>query len=152
SYAPSTFGEVRHPRALLSLSNVFNEEELQAWADRVGRFAGTTDFQFITEPKIDGLAVALTYVDGKLDRAATRGNGLVGDDITPNIRALRTIPPRLHTPGTLPIPGTIEIRGEIYMRKSDFEDLNRRIEETGGKSFMNPRNAAAGSIRQKDPG
>ncbi|HWV25499.1 MAG TPA: NAD-dependent DNA ligase LigA [Thermomicrobiales bacterium] len=152
SFQASTFGEIQHPRPLLSLSNVYNEEELKAWAARVERFAGTTDFQFITEPKIDGLAVALTYIDGQLDHAATRGNGLVGDDITPNVRALRTIPTRLHTPKMLPMPGTIEIRGEIYMRKSDFEALNLRMEESGGKSFMNPRNAAAGSIRQKDPG
>lgn len=151
-FEPSTFGEIQHPRAMLSLSNVFNEEELNAWATRVERFAETSDFQFITEPKIDGLAVALTFVDGKLDRAATRGNGFVGDDITPNVRALRTIPTRLHEPNMLPMPGTIEIRGEIYMRKSDFEALNRRMEDSGGKSFMNPRNAAAGSIRQKDPG
>lgn len=152
SYSPSTFGEIRHPRALLSLSNVFNEEELDAWALRAERFAGTDDFQFITEPKVDGLAVALTYVDGHLDRAATRGNGLVGDDITPNVRALRTIPTKLHKPTMLPMPGTIEVRGEIYMRKSDFETLNFRMEEASGKAFMNPRNAAAGSIRQKDPG
>jgi DNA ligase (NAD+) len=150
SFAQSTFGEIEHPRALLSLSNVYSEDELRAWAARVERFAGTTDFQFVTEPKIDGLAVAITYVDGRLDRAATRGNGFVGDDITPNIRALRTIPHRLHTPSSFSMPGTIEVRGEIYMRRSDFVDLNRRMEENGGKTFMNPRNAAAGSIRQKD--
>jgi DNA ligase (NAD+) len=150
SFAQSTFGEIEHPRPLLSLSNVYNEDELRAWATRVERFAGTDNFQFVTEPKIDGLAVAITYVDGRLDRAATRGNGFVGDDITPNIRALRTIPHRLHTPSSFPMPGTIEVRGEIYMRRSDFEALNRRMEENGGKTFMNPRNAAAGSIRQKD--
>lgn len=152
SFEESTFGEIQHPRPLLSLSNVFSEEELRAWAARVERFAGTSDFQFITEPKFDGLAVALTYIDGQLDHAATRGNGLVGDDITPNVRALRTIPTRLHQPTSLPMPGTIEIRGEVYMRIADFEALNRRMEETHGRTFMNPRNAAAGSIRQKDPG
>ena len=150
SFEPSTFGEVQHPRPLLSLSNVYTEHELRAWAKRAERFAGTTALQFVTEPKIDGLAVALTYVDGVLDRAATRGNGLVGDDITPNVRAMRTIPTRLQRPDGLVMPGTIEIRGEVYMRRSDFEALNRRVEEQGGKSFMNPRNAAAGSIRQKD--
>lgn len=152
SYAPSTFGAIRHPRPMLSLSNVYNEEELIAWAGRVERFAGTSDFHLVTEPKVDGLAVALTYVNGNLDRGATRGNGVVGDNITPNIRALRTIPTRLHAPTSRPMPGTIEIRGEIYMRRSDFEALNRRMEEQGSKTFMNPRNAAAGSIRQKDPG
>lgn len=149
-YEQSEFGERQHPRPMLSLSNVYNHEEIVAWAARAERFAGTDNFQFVTEPKTDGLAVALTYVNGRLDVAATRGNGLVGDDITPNVRALRTIPKRLHTPKMLPMPGTIEIRGEIYMRRSDFEALNRRMEENGGKSFMNPRNAAAGSIRQKD--
>ena len=150
SFEPSLFGEVRHPRPLLSLSNVYTEEELRAWAQRVERFAGTSAFQFVTEPKIDGLAVALTYVNGLLDRAATRGNGLVGDDITPNVRAMRRIPTRLRPPLSVPMPGTIEVRGEVYMRRSDFEALNQRIEEAGGKAFMNPRNAAAGSLRQKD--
>lgn len=152
SFAASTFGEVAHPRPMLSLSNVYNEEEMRAWAARVERLADGATVTYVTEPKIDGLAVALTYVDGVLDRAATRGNGFVGDDITPNVRALRTIPTRLHAPKLLPMPGTIEVRGEIYMRKSDFERLNLRMEEAGGKAFMNPRNAAAGSIRQKDPG
>ena len=149
-FETSEFGERRHPRAMLSLSNVYNHDEITAWAARAERFAGADHLTFITEPKTDGLAVALTYVNGQLDVAATRGNGLVGDDITPNIRALRTIPKKLRTPKTLPMPGTIEIRGEIYMRRSDFETLNRRMEENGGKAFMNPRNAAAGSIRQKD--
>lgn len=150
SFAPSTFGEIQHPRAMLSLSNVYSEEELKAWNARVLRFAGTEDVRFVTEPKIDGLAVALTYVDGVLHRAATRGNGFVGDNITPNIRAVRSVPTRLHEPKMFPMPGTIEIRGEVYMRRSDFADLNRRMEEQGSKTFMNPRNAAAGSIRQKD--
>lgn len=149
-FGESTFGEVQHPRAMLSLSNVYNEEEMIAWSKRAERFAGREDLEFVTEPKIDGLAVALTFVNGELAVAATRGNGFVGDDITPNIRALRTIPTRLHTPVSLPMPGTIEIRGEVYMRRSDFESLNRRMEESGGKSFMNPRNAAAGSVRQKN--
>lgn len=150
AFEQSVFGERTHPRPMLSLSNVYNHEEIDAWASRVERFAGTDDFRFITEPKTDGLAVALTYVNGQLDVAATRGNGLVGDDITPNIRALRTIPTKLREPEMLPMPGTIEVRGEVYMRRSDFEELNRRMEENGGKAFMNPRNAAAGSIRQKD--
>lgn len=150
AFETSEFGERQHPRPMLSLSNVYNRDEIVSWASRVERFAGTDAFQFVTEPKTDGLAVAITYVNGRLDVAATRGNGLVGDDITPNVRALRTIPKRLHAPKMLPMPGTIEIRGEIYMRRSDFEALNRRMEENGGKAFMNPRNAAAGSIRQKD--
>ncbi len=150
SFTSSDFGEIAHPRPLLSLSNVYNEEELHAWSQRAARFAGRDDLTFVTEPKTDGLAVALTYVDGALDHAATRGNGFVGDDITPNVRAIRAIPVRLRTPEHFPMPETIEVRGEIYMRKSDFESLNQRIGESGGKLFMNPRNAAAGSIRQKD--
>jgi len=151
AFAESDFPSVVHPRPLLSLSNVYNEEEMRAWNQRVERFAGTSDFQFVTEPKIDGLAVALTYIDGVLDHGATRGNGVVGDDITPNIRAVKSIPVRLQTPASWPMPQTIEVRGEIYMRKSEFAALNARMEEAGGKLFMNPRNAAAGSIRQKDP-
>ncbi|MCO5215572.1 MAG: NAD-dependent DNA ligase LigA, partial [Thermomicrobiales bacterium] len=151
SFAPSNFPEVQHPRAMLSLSNVFGEDELKTWSNRVERLADGEPVQYIVEPKIDGFAVALTFVNGELTVAATRGNGLVGDDITPNIRALKTIPAKLRQPETQPMPGTIEIRGEIYMRKSDFEALNRRMEESGGRAFMNPRNAAAGSVRQKDP-
>jgi DNA ligase (NAD+) len=149
-YAQSDFAEVAHPRPLLSLSNVYNEEELRAWSQRALRFAGVGELTYVTEPKIDGLAVALTYIDGVLDHAATRGNGFVGDDITANVRAIRSIPTRLRQPDDFPMPQTIEIRGEIYMRKSDFEKLNERMSESGGKLFMNPRNAAAGSIRQKD--
>lgn len=152
SFAPSNFPEVHHPRAMLSLSNVFSQEELTAWGNRVERLADGDTVRYIVEPKIDGFAVALTYVNGELTVAATRGNGLIGDDITPNIRALRTIPSKLRQPQSVAMPGTIEIRGEIYMRKSDFEALNRRVEENGGKAFMNPRNASAGSVRQKDPG
>ncbi len=149
-YEQSDFAEVTHPRPLLSLSNVYNEDELRAWSQRALRFAGVDDLTYVTEPKIDGLAVALTYIDGVLDHAATRGNGFVGDDITANVRAIRSIPTRLRQPDDFPMPQTIEIRGEIYMRKSDFEGLNERMSEAGGKLFMNPRNAAAGSIRQKD--
>ncbi|MGB3308028.1 MAG: NAD-dependent DNA ligase LigA [Thermomicrobiales bacterium] len=146
----SGFAPVAHPRPLLSLSNVYNEEEMRAWNARVERFAGTADYQLVTEPKIDGLAVALTYVDGAFHHGATRGNGLVGDDISPNIRAIKTIPLRLQRPSSFAMPQTIEVRGEIYMRRTEFDALNERMTESGGKPFMNPRNAAAGSVRQKD--
>lgn len=146
----SGFAEVAHPRPLLSLSNVYNREEFNAWAARAERFSGSSDLEFVTEPKIDGLAVALTYIDGAFDHAATRGNGMVGDDISPNIRAIRSIPVNLREPTSFEMPGTIEVRGEIYIRKSDFEKLNNGIAESSGKLFMNPRNAAAGSIRQKE--
>ncbi|MEJ7838424.1 MAG: NAD-dependent DNA ligase LigA, partial [Thermomicrobiales bacterium] len=146
----SEFGEIKHPRPMLSLSNVYNEEELAAWVVRAERAGGRTDLTFVSEPKTDGLAVALTYIDGVLDRAATRGNGFTGDDITPNIRAIRSIPVTLRQPKNFKLPQTIEVRGEIYMRRSDFAKLNERIGDSGGKLFMNPRNAAAGSVRQKN--
>lgn len=148
--AQSSFAQFEHVRPMLSLSNVFDEEELRAWADRAARFAGTDDLRFVTEPKIDGLAVGVTYVDGAMTVAATRGNGIVGDDITANIRTIPSIPLRLRHSDRFAVPSRIEIRGEIYMRKSDFEALNERMADAGGKLFMNPRNAAAGSLRQKD--
>ena len=148
--AQSTFAQVEHVRPMLSLSNVFSEEELRAWAARAARFAGTEDLGFVTEPKIDGLAVGVSYVDGVMTVAATRGNGIVGDDITANIRTIPSIPLRLRPSERFGVPSRIEIRGEIYMRKSDFEALNERMADAGSKLFMNPRNAAAGSLRQKD--
>jgi DNA ligase (NAD+) len=148
--AQSSFAQVEHVRPMLSLSNVYNEEELRAWAERAARFAGTEDLEYVTEPKIDGLAVGVTYVDGVMTVAATRGNGIVGDDITANIRTIPSIPLRLRPSDRFPTPSRVEIRGEIYMRKSDFEALNARMAENDGKLFMNPRNAAAGSLRQKD--
>jgi len=150
NFQQSDFAEVIHPRPLLSLSNVYNRDELNAWAARAERFSGSSDLGFVTEPKIDGLAVALTYIDGVFDHAATRGNGVVGDDISANIRAIRSVPVKLREPKSFAMPGTIEVRGEIYIRKSDFEKLNSGIADAGGKLFMNPRNAAAGSIRQKE--
>ncbi len=144
------FAEIQHPLPMLSLSNVYNEEELRAWAQRASRFAGGSDLTFVAEPKIDGLAVALTYVDGVFDHGATRGDGFRGDDITQNLRTIRSIPLRLVAVSGAPLPRVLEVRGEVYMRKPDFELLNARIAESGGKLFMNPRNAAAGSLRQKD--
>jgi DNA ligase (NAD+) len=148
--AVSTFAQIQHVRPMLSLSNVYNEDELRAWADRAARFAGSDDLTYVTEPKIDGLAVAVTYVDGVMAYAATRGNGIVGDDISANVRTIPSIPLRLRRSERFDTPSRVEIRGEIYMRKSDFESLNMRMADSGGKLFMNPRNAAAGSLRQKD--
>ncbi|MBA2276515.1 MAG: NAD-dependent DNA ligase LigA, partial [Chloroflexia bacterium] len=144
------FAEVRHPLPMLSLSNVYAEDELRAWAARATRFAGTDEFRFVTEPKIDGLAVALTYVDGVFHHGATRGDGFTGDDISPNLRVLSSFPKKLTPLHSRPAPATIEVRGEIYLRRSDFAALNDGIANAGGKLFMNPRNAAAGSLRQKD--
>ncbi len=144
------FNEIRHPRPMLSLSNVFRFEELSDWSERALRFAGVDQLSYVTEAKIDGLAIALTYRDGIFAHGATRGDGTTGDDISANLRTVRAIPLRLDTTHDS-APGVIEVRGELYMRKDDFAKLNAGIEEAGGKPFMNPRNSAAGSVRQKDP-
>jgi DNA ligase (NAD+) len=150
SETQSTFRQVQHVRPMLSLSNVYNEDELAEWAGRALRMSSADSLQYVTEPKVDGLAVAITYRSGAFELAATRGNGFVGDDISANIRAVPSIPLTLRQNDRFEIPGRIEVRGEIYMRRSDFEALNNRMAENGGKLFMNPRNAAAGAIRQKD--
>jgi DNA ligase (NAD+) len=146
--AQSAFAKVEHPRPLLSLSNVYNEEELRAWALRAQRFAGVEKFAFVVEPKIDGLAVAVTYVDGRFERGATRGDGTIGENITENLRTVKSIPLKLRTSNPAAV---LEARGEIYMPKAAFEALNERILTDGGTPFMNPRNSAAGSLRQLDP-
>ena len=143
----SAFTKVTHPVPLLSLSNVFSIEELQEWERRLERYVGN-NHQYVVECKIDGLAVALTYENGRLHHGATRGDGSVGENITPNLKTIPTIPLKLR--GSNP-PGRIEVRGEVYMRKRDFEALNERIVAAGGNPFMNPRNSAAGSLRQLDP-
>ena len=145
------FVEVTHPLPLLSLSNVFSEEELRAWEGRLSRILPNTAFVYVTEAKIDGLAVALTYVDGVLDHGATRGDGMVGEDITANLRTIPTIPLRLQPVKGHRTPRVIEVRGEVYIPSAAFTKMNQRIEHEGGKPFMNPRNAAAGSLRQLDP-
>lgn len=146
----SAFGKIAHPVPMLSLSNVYNEEELRAWAQRASRFAGNVDLGFVAEPKIDGLAVALTYEFGAFAYGATRGDGFVGEDITANLRTIKSLPLKLLAADGWPIPPKIEVRGEVYMRKADFERLNDGIVADGGVPFMNPRNSAAGSLRQLD--
>ncbi|MFF1697015.1 NAD-dependent DNA ligase LigA [Streptomyces sp. NPDC058257] len=142
------FTSVQHRERMLSLDNAFDDEELAAWADRVAKEVGTSDHHFLCELKIDGLAVNLTYEDGKLTRAATRGDGRTGEDITPNVRTISDIPDRLKGDK---IPALVEIRGEVFFPMEKFEELNARLVEAGDKPFANPRNAAAGSLRQKDP-
>ncbi|MDF3017286.1 MAG: ligase, NAD-dependent [Thermomicrobiales bacterium] len=145
------FSQIRHPLPMLSLSNVYGREELEAWAARLDRILPHAGFTYVTEPKIDGLAVALTYSNGILQRGATRGDGVTGEDVTANLRTIRNIPLRLIGDDRTAIPGVIEVRGEVFMRHADFETLNERIEGDGGRPFMNPRNGAAGSLRQLDP-
>src|SRR6266851_4280123 len=135
----------RHPVPMLSLANARNEEELQAWHKRALNILPNATFEYVCELKIDGLAMALTYEKGKLTIGATRGDGMIGEDWTPNIRTVRTIPQNLRGEH---IPGKVEVRGEIYMSTSSFEKLNEQMKDD--KLFANPRNAAAGSLRQKD--
>lgn len=142
------FTSVEHRERMLSLDNAFDDEELAAWAERIARDVGTPDYHYLCELKVDGLAVNLTYEHGRLTRAATRGDGRTGEDITPNVRTIADIPERLHGER---IPDLVEIRGEVYFPMEAFEGLNARLVEAGDKPFANPRNAAAGSLRQKDP-
>ncbi|AKL67999.1 MULTISPECIES: NAD-dependent DNA ligase LigA [Streptomyces] len=142
------FASVQHRERMLSLDNAFDDEELAAWAERVARDANTSDYHYLCELKVDGLAVNLTYEHGRLTRAATRGDGRTGEDITPNVRTIAEIPDRLTGDR---IPALVEIRGEVFFPMEKFEELNARLVETEGKPFANPRNAAAGSLRQKDP-
>ncbi|MFD3725540.1 NAD-dependent DNA ligase LigA [Streptomyces sp. NPDC058671] len=142
------FTSVEHRERMLSLDNAFDDQELAAWAERIARDVGTPDFHYLCEPKVDGLAVNLTYEHGRLTRAATRGDGRAGEDITPNVRTIADIPDRLHGDR---VPDLVEIRGEVYFPMEAFEGLNARLVEAGDKPFANPRNAAAGSLRQKDP-
>ncbi|EYT83755.1 NAD-dependent DNA ligase LigA [Streptomyces sp. Tu 6176] len=147
SYA-TEFTAVEHRERMLSLDNTFNDDDLAAWADRIARELGEQEYHFLCELKVDGLAVNLTYEHGRLTRAATRGDGRTGEDITPNVRTIAEIPDRLHGEK---VPGLVEIRGEVFFPMEKFEELNARLVEAGDKPFANPRNAAAGSLRQKDP-
>ncbi|MDX6352105.1 MAG: ligase [Streptomyces sp.] len=142
------FASVQHRERMLSLDNAFEEEELDAWAERIAAELDGIPYHFLCELKVDGLAVNLTYEHGRLTRAATRGDGRTGEDITPNVRTIREIPDRLAGDR---IPALVEIRGEVYFPMEKFEELNARLVEAGDKPFANPRNAAAGSLRQKDP-
>ncbi|MFJ4619445.1 NAD-dependent DNA ligase LigA [Streptomyces sp. NPDC088812] len=142
------FTAVQHRERMLSLDNAFDDLELAAWAERVHKDVGASAHHFLCELKVDGLAVNLTYEHGRLTRAATRGDGRTGEDITPNVRTIAEIPDRLSGDG---VPTLVEIRGEVYFPMEKFEELNARLVEAGDKPFANPRNAAAGSLRQKDP-
>ncbi len=144
------FRKVRHAVPMLSLGNAFAPEEVQEFVARVRRFLGLADaaaLRFVAEPKIDGLSCSLRYEDGRLVLAATRGDGAEGEDVTANVRTIRDVPQRLDPP----YPAVLEVRGEVYMTRDDFLAMNRANAERGEALFANPRNAAAGSLRQKDP-
>jgi DNA ligase (NAD+) len=141
------FAPVQHRTPMLSLGNAFSFEEIDAWARRVERAVGD-GARYACELKIDGVACALTYEDGVLTRAATRGDGRIGEDITANVRTVSGVPRRLKLDE---MPSVIEVRGEMYLPVKAFEELNVQLTEAGHRAFSNPRNAAAGSLRQKDP-
>jgi len=143
----AVFSEVVHVEKMLSLDNVFDTDELEQWAQRAakGLSVDVNDLDFAVEPKIDGLALSITYVDGQLIQAATRGDGRVGEDVTDNVKTIKNVPKSLKG-----ATGRVEVRGEVFLAKADFEELNKRQRDAGAKEFANPRNAAAGSLRQKD--
>ncbi len=148
----AAFEQVEHKIPMLSLDNVFNEEELQAFDQRLRERLGThEELEYVCEPKLDGLAVSLVYENGLLVTGATRGDGQTGENITQNIRTIDSIPLRLRVESGQAIPTVLEVRGEVFMPKAGFAALNRAAEEKGEKTFANPRNAAAGSLRQLDP-
>jgi DNA ligase (NAD+) len=143
------FGEARHLLPMLSLDNAFEEQEVLAFERRIReRLGGDGGLEFAVEPKLDGLAISLLYEDGHLVRGATRGDGTTGEDVTANVRTIHAVPLRLRGSG---YPRRLEVRGEVYMEKARFEAFNREAAERGEKVFVNPRNAAAGSLRQLDP-
>jgi len=144
-------GKVEHPYPMTSLGNAFSADELRDWLTRAQRLLPEgMPLAFVVEPKIDGLAVALTYENGRLLRGATRGDGHIGEDVTLNLRTVSTVPLRIPVSGSETPPSRIEVRGEVYIPRDQFEALNRRLEAEGAKTFANPRNAAAGSLRQLD--
>jgi DNA ligase (NAD+) len=152
--APSgLFQEVRHRVPMMSLDNAFDESELGAWAERLRRAVPDLDLAtlaFSTEPKVDGVAMSLTYERGALVQAATRGDGVAGEDVTANVATVGDVPHQLAKAGG-PYPSVLEVRGEIYMPVAEFEAMNKRQADAGERLFVNPRNSAAGALRQKDP-
>jgi DNA ligase (NAD+) len=147
------FQTVHHARAMLSLDNAFSHDALRDWDRRVREISGREDIEYIAEHKFDGLSISLQYEDGVLVRGVTRGDGTTGEDVTPNVKTVRSVPLRVESAALkkAKLPGNFEVRGEIMMTRESFEALNRQQEQTGGKIFVNPRNAAAGAIRVLDP-
>ena len=146
--ASSAFDSVTHRQAMLSLNNAFADDELTAFDKRILDAFGIKTVTYAVEPKFDGLAITLTYENGLFTQGATRGDGYTGENVTHNLRTIRAIPTKLDTPTP---PKLLEVRGEVLMLKRDFEQLNVNQEKAGAKFFANPRNAAAGSLRQLDP-
>jgi DNA ligase (NAD+) len=152
--ATTLFAPVQHRRPMLSLANAFDDAELSEFDERVRRMTGEAQLTYVCEPKMDGLAVELVYEDGRFVQGSTRGNGVVGEDVTANLRTLRSVPLQLLGDGKGKAgkpPRLCEVRGEVFMRTEDFKRMNARQEQEGAAPFVNPRNAAAGALRQKDP-
>ena len=148
------FEKVRHPAPILSLANAFGADDARAWLERIAKIDDRVEkAQFVVEPKIDGLSVVLHYRDGLFVQGATRGDGEVGEDITSNLRTVRAIPLKIPVEANakLSVPSYLVVRGEAFIPNKDFEELNRQLEEAGEKTYQNPRNTAAGSLRQLDP-
>src|SRR5882724_220171 len=143
------FRPVAHRAAMLSLDNATSPDDLREFEARLGRTLPGTRLAYVCEPKIDGLGIALLYERGRFVRGATRGDGRVGEDITANLKTIRSLPTLLR--GALGGVPELEVRGEVFMPRADFERLNRGLQESGEGTFANPRNAAAGAVRQKDP-
>ena len=152
--APSgLFAPVVHAVRMLSLDNAFDDEEIRSWAERLARVLqreDVADLRFSVEPKVDGVAMSLTYVKGVLTQAATRGDGVTGEDVTANVATIASVPDHLDDASGA-LPALLEVRGEVYLPSQAFAEMNERLEAAGAKTFVNPRNAAAGSLRQKDP-
>src|SRR4051812_15696971 len=144
------FAAVDHLEPMMSLDNAFSPAELETWRGRLAR-DGVVDPAMLCELKVDGLAINLLYEDGRLVRAATRGDGRTGEDVPPNVRTIDNVPNRLRATGEYPVPKLIEVRGEVFLPVRAFERLNESMRDAGRPTFANPRNAAAGSLRQKDP-
>ena len=147
------FTTVRHARAMLSLDNAFSYDALRDWDRRVREGSGREEIEYIAEHKFDGLSISLQYEDGLLVRGVTRGDGTTGEDVTPNVKTIRSIPLRVDAAllKKVKLPTTFEVRGEVMMTRKSFDALNRQQEQTGGKIFVSPRNAAAGAVRVLDP-
>src|SRR3954470_1646981 len=144
------FTAVDHLQRMESLDNAFSYEELEAWHARLGR-EGIEQADLLCELKVDGLAINLLYEDGRLVRALTRGDGRTGEDVTPNVRTIHSVPSRLTATDEFPVPKLVEVRGEVFLPVKAFERLNESLVDAGKQPFANPRNSAAGSLRQKNP-
>jgi DNA ligase (NAD+) len=145
------FQKVTHARPMLSMEDVFTREELQAWRQRLEKRIPASAVEFFCMPKLDGLAISLVYENGVLVTAATRGNGRVGEEVTSNVKTIESVPLKLRTPKGKRLPDRVEVRGEIYFPVKEFEKLNKKLAQAGEATYANPRNTAAGSIRQLDP-